>query len=95
MIAFLATIASLLSFRIRTCTSLELEMIALRHQLSVLKRQRPGRVRFFCADRLLWILLYRIWPQAINPMILSNLRRRCNGIVMASGSHLAVEIKDR
>jgi hypothetical protein len=70
MIALLAAIASLLSFRIRSCTSLELEVIALRHPLSVLKRQRPGRVRFFRADRLLWILLYRIWPQAISAIVL-------------------------
>src|ERR1700758_2454242 len=35
-----------------------------------LKRQRSGRARFFCADRLLWILLYRIRPQAINAIVL-------------------------
>jgi hypothetical protein len=45
-------------------------VIALRHQLGVLKRQRPGRARLFCADRLLWVLLYRIWPRAIDAMIL-------------------------
>lgn len=70
MIALLAAVASLLSFRIRSRTSLELELIAPRHQLSVLKRQRLDRVRFFRAHRLLWILLYRIWPQAINAMVL-------------------------
>jgi hypothetical protein len=66
----LAAIASLLSFRIRSRASLELEVIALRHQLGVLKRQRPGRSRLFCADRLLWVLLYRISPRAIDAMIL-------------------------
>ena len=70
MITFLTAIASLLSFRIRSRASLELEVIALRHQLGVLKRQRPGRARLFCADRLLWVLLYRIWPRAIDAMIL-------------------------
>jgi putative transposase len=49
---------------------LELEVIALRHQLGVLKRQRSGRARLFCADRLLWVLLYRIWPRAIDAMVL-------------------------
>jgi putative transposase len=62
--------ASLLSFRLRSRASLELEVIALRHQLSVLKRQRPGRARLFYAYRLLWISLSRIWPQAINAMVL-------------------------
>jgi putative transposase len=70
MITFLTAIASLLSFRIRSRASLELEVIALRHQLGVLKRQRSGRARLFCADRLLWVLLYRIWPRAIDVMIL-------------------------
>lgn len=70
MITFLSAIVSFLSFRIRSRASLELEVIALRHQLAVLKRRRPGRARFFLADRLLWIWLYRIRPQAINAMVL-------------------------
>jgi hypothetical protein len=45
MITFQAAMASLLSFLLRHRASLELEVIALRHQLSVLKRQRPGRAR--------------------------------------------------
>jgi hypothetical protein len=55
MITFLSPIVSFLSFRIRSRASLELEVITLRHQLAVLKRRRPGRARFFLADRLLWI----------------------------------------
>ena len=70
MITFLSAIVSFLSFRIRSRASLELEVIALRHQLSVLKRRRLGRARFFYADRLLWIWLCRIWPQAVNAMAL-------------------------
>jgi hypothetical protein len=54
VITFLAATAFLLSFRLRSRTSLELEVIALRHQLSVLKRKRPGRASLlFYADRLL------------------------------------------
>src|ERR1700758_4522242 len=70
MLTFLAAITSLLSFRLRSRASLELEVIALRHQLAVLKRRRLGRTKLFYADRLLWIWLYRIWPQAINAMVL-------------------------
>ena len=70
MVTFLSTIVSFLSLRICSRATLELEVIALRHQLGVLKRQRPGRVKFFFADRLLWVWLYRIWPQAINAMVL-------------------------
>jgi hypothetical protein len=64
MITVLRALVSLLSFRLRSRASLELELIALRHQLAVLRRQRPGRPRLLCSDRLLWVWLYRIWPQA-------------------------------
>ena len=37
-----------------------LEVVALRHQVVVLRRQRSGRLRLFRADRLLWVWLYRI-----------------------------------
>jgi len=35
---------------------------------AVLRRQRPGRLRLFFIDRLLWMWLYRIWPRALPPM---------------------------
>jgi transposase InsO family protein len=61
---------SLLSFRLRSRAGLELELIALRHQVAVLRRKRKGRLRLFSTDRLLWVWLYRIWPQALNAMVL-------------------------
>ena len=70
MITLLSAVGSLLSFRIRSRTSLELELVALRHQVTVLRRQRPGRPRLFSADGLLWVWLYRIWPQVLNTMVL-------------------------
>ena len=65
MITLLSAVASLLSFRVRSRTSLELELVALRHQVTVLRRQRPGQSRLFSSDRLLWVWLYRIWPQVV------------------------------
>jgi putative transposase len=70
MITVLSALVSLLSFRLRGRASLELELIALRHQVAVLRRQRPGRPRLFSADRLLWVWLYRTWPQALHAMVL-------------------------
>src|SRR3979490_3278576 len=69
MIALLSAVGSLLSFRVRSRLPLELELVALRHQLTVLRRQRPGRPRLFSTDRLLWVWLYRIWPQVLNAMV--------------------------
>jgi putative transposase len=70
MIAILSALVSLLSYRVRCRASLELELIALRHQLSVLRRQCPGQLRLCSTDRLLWVWLYRIWPQVLNAMVL-------------------------
>ena len=70
MITILSALVSLLSFRVRCRASLELELVALRHQVSVLRRQRPGQLRLSSTDRLLWVWLYRIWPQVLNAMVL-------------------------
>src|ERR1700730_14250592 len=70
MVTVLSALLSLLSFRFRGRASLELELIALRHQVTVLRRLRPGRPRLFSTDRLLWVWLYRIWPQVLNTMVL-------------------------
>ena len=70
MITYLSALASLLSFRIRSRASLKLELVSLRHQVSVLRRQHKGRIRLFSTDRLLWVWLYRVWPQVFNAMVL-------------------------
>jgi hypothetical protein len=63
-------IVSLVARRLRSRAVLELENLVLRHQLHVLRRQRPGRPRLFAIDRLLWIWLYRIWPRCLDAMVL-------------------------
>lgn len=45
MLTLLSALGSLLSFRVRSRASLALELVALRHQVTVLHRQRPGRPR--------------------------------------------------
>jgi transposase InsO family protein len=64
------SIVSILSRRFRSRVVLELENLARRHQLHVLRRQRPGRIRLFAIDRLLWVLLYRLWPRCLEAMVL-------------------------
>src|SRR6267378_4224673 len=70
MITLLSALGSLLSFRVRRRASLELELVALRHQVIVLRRQRPGQLRLFSSDRMLWVWLYRICPQVLDAMVL-------------------------
>jgi hypothetical protein len=57
MVAILSAVASILAFRFRSRASLELKLIALQHQLTVLRRQRPGRPQLSSLDRLLWVWL--------------------------------------
>jgi hypothetical protein len=79
MITILSALVSLLSFRVRSRASLELELVALRHQVTVLRRQRLGQLRLFSTDRLLWVWLYRVWPQVLNATVVcteNSVRRR-------------------
>jgi putative transposase len=70
MRSILSTVVSLFAFRFRSRASLEIELIAVGHQLAVLRRQRPGRPQLSSFDRLLWVWLYRVWPQIIDAMVL-------------------------
>src|SRR5262245_27908703 len=70
MVTILFAVASMFIFRFRSRAALELRLFALQHQLAVLRRQRPGRPHLSSLDRLLWVLLYRIWPQIIDAMVL-------------------------
>jgi hypothetical protein len=73
MATILSAVVSIFVFRFRSRAALELKLIALQHQLAVLHRQRPGRPQLSSLDRLLWVWLYRIWPQVIDAMVLVKL----------------------
>jgi len=56
-------ISLLLTLRtaVQNRVALHLEILALRHQLQVVNRSRPQRVRLTGADRVLWVWLSRVW----------------------------------
>lgn len=60
---FTSLFSALFSIRswFRTRAALQVEVLALRHQLTVLKRSQRGRLRWHSADRLLWVWLSRFW----------------------------------
>ena len=70
MFALITTLSSLLVCRFRSRAALELEVVALRHQLAGLRRQQPGRPRLTSLDRLLWVWLYRVWPRCSKVRVL-------------------------
>ena len=69
MHSLLTEVFSWLAHRCRGRAELELEVIALRHQLVVLRRQRPGRTQLFSIDRLISVWLYRLWPGFLNVVV--------------------------
>jgi hypothetical protein len=70
MVAFLTqlllTIRSWFTRRAR----LEAENLILRPQLVVLRRNSPRRVRLWNIDRLLLVLLYRLYPSLMDAIII-------------------------
>jgi Integrase core domain len=70
MLTLVRSIVAILACRFRSRAVLELENLALRNQLHLLRRQRPGRPRLFAIDRLLWVWLYRLWPCCLDAMVL-------------------------
>src|SRR5205823_3923899 len=54
---FLGTLRSCFQSR----AALQLEILALRHQINVLQRSQRGRVRLTQVDRLLWAWLLHLW----------------------------------
>ncbi len=57
-VALFAFVAS--SFRTRA--ALQVEILALRHQLAVFQKNAPRRLCLQGSDRFLWVLLSRWWP---------------------------------
>jgi len=65
-------VAVILSLRslIRARAAMQLEILALRHQLQVLERSRQPRLRLTAADRLLWVWFSRIWSEWRSALVL-------------------------
>jgi hypothetical protein len=59
----LLSLLGVLSSLFKTSIELRLENLALRHQLGVLRRSAPKRLKLKLrpADRILWVWLRRIW----------------------------------
>ena len=70
MIAFLSLIAHLLVSPFKTRARLEVEIILLRHQLNVLRRKLPSKPRLSVADRLIFVWLYRLFPSALDAIVI-------------------------
>src|SRR5258708_29089741 len=52
----------------RSRTSLQAEILMLRHQLNVLRRKSPQRLSFTSIDRLVFAGLYRLAPRVLDAL---------------------------
>jgi hypothetical protein len=59
-----------LSCGFRSRAALLAEILALRHQLAILKRSSKKRLRLGKSDRLLWVWLSRLWPDWQNSLLI-------------------------
>jgi transposase InsO family protein len=65
MIALLCFVMAILAAPFKSKSRLEAENAALRHQLIVLRRKLPGRVRLTDCDHLFFVQLYRWFPSIL------------------------------
>ena len=70
MVALLCFFLSLLASLFKPRSRLEAENVALRHQLTVLRRKVRGRVQLTNSDRLFFIQLYRWCPSVLKAMMI-------------------------
>jgi putative transposase len=61
MLIFLTTLLAALRAILRARAALELENLALRHQIGVLQRSATRRPGLTAGDRMLWVFLSRVW----------------------------------
>jgi hypothetical protein len=61
----LRLLVHLLAARFKTRARLEAEIIVLRHQLNILRRPVPKRPKLTSLDRLLFVWLYRWFPDIL------------------------------
>ena len=61
MFTVISALLTTLSSMWRTCAALQVEILALRHQIGVLQRSSRTRLRLTPVDRLFWAALSRMW----------------------------------
>ncbi len=56
--------------RLKSRERLEAKNLTLRHQITVLRRSAPERLRLRGSDRFLFVWLYRLWPSVLGSIVI-------------------------
>jgi hypothetical protein len=83
MLALLHLIGILVVNFFKSRSRLEAENLFLRHQLNIALRRAPSRIRLSGYDRVLLVLMTRVWPGLLS---VAQVAPSCGGIVPGSGS---------
>src|SRR6266851_10517487 len=70
MKAVLSSFLFMLRSCFRTRASMQIEILALRHQLAVLQGRTNKRASLRTVDRLLWVILSRVWTQWCSALVI-------------------------
>ncbi len=70
MIGIMRALWWILGSRLKSRERLEAENLALRHQVAVLRRPAPHRLRLRGSDRFLFVWFYRLWPSVLSSIII-------------------------
>src|SRR4030095_6149541 len=62
----LKTVLGMMLLLFQSRSRLQVEILVLRQQLIVLRGAAPKRVRLRVVDRMLFMLLYRLWPRVLD-----------------------------
>ena len=65
----LSLLLSLLDL-VRSRASLQLEVLALRQQLSIVANRDSKRLSFRRNERIFWVWLYRLWPECTQTLMI-------------------------
>src|SRR5262244_2763841 len=76
MTSVLISLLAMLRGVVWSRAALHLEVLALRHQLHVVQRSRPRRLRLARADRWLWARLSHVWTGWRTALVIVKPRRR-------------------
>ncbi len=76
LVPLLATLMDLL----RSRASLQLEVLALRQQLSLVADRDRKRLSFHKSERIFWVWLYRLWPACLQTLKIFKQARSFAGI---------------
>ena len=70
IVAFLTQLLFAVRSRLTRRVRLEAENLILRHQLVVLRRKSPRRVKLWSIDCLLFVWSYRLYPSLLDAIII-------------------------